>query len=207
MLVIFPGTHLYQSVINKHLVTDEVWHQKIEDLPWFEMDDLLDFTRVKAFGDSLRSEFYNNLDTFAQKIDLVDIKELAPFHADFLSRLAMTFSHGEYAGEYGGDTRIKNQDKTAKLLYDRALSYKPNCRAFLGLAMLLQKQKQFDSAISILKKGLNHSPENKNLNICMGISLMNTGQFKAALHFFEKFREHSETNQYINICHQKISGH
>ena len=207
MLVIFPGTHLYQSAVNKHLVTDDVWHQKIEDLPWFEMDDLLDFTKVKSFGDGLRSEFYNNLDTFAQKIELVDIKELAPFHADFLSRLAMTFSHGEYAGEYGGDSRIKNQDKTAKLLYDRALSYTPNSRAFLGLAMLLQKQKHFDSAISVLKKGLNHSPENKNLNICMGVNLMNTGQFKAALHFFEKFRESSGINQYINICHQKISGH
>jgi radical SAM superfamily enzyme YgiQ (UPF0313 family) len=203
MLVLFPGTHLYQSAVNKHLVTDDVWHQKIEDLPWFKIDNRLDFTKVKAFGNALRSKFYNNLDTFAQKIDLVDIKELAPFHANFLSRLAMTFSHGEY----GSDTRIKNQDKTAKLLYDRALSYTPNSRAFLGLAMLLQKQKRFDEAISILKKGLNHSPENKNLNICMGVTLMNTGQFKTALNFFEKFRDRPETNQYINICHQKISGH
>ncbi len=203
MLVIFPGTHLYQSAVTKHLVTDDVWHQKIEDLPWFEMDDLLDFTKVKSFGDGLRSEFYNNLDTFAQKIELVDIKELAPFHADFLSRLARTFSHGEYAG----DTRIKNQDKTTKLLYDRALSYTPNSTTFLGLAMLLQKQERFKKAISVLKKGLDYSPKNKNLNICMGINLMNTGQFKAALKFFEKFREHPETNQYINICYQKISGH
>lgn len=206
MLVIFPGTRLYQSAINKRLVTDDIWHQKIEDLPWFEIDDLLDFTRVKAFGHGLRSEFYNNLDTFARKIELVDIKELAPFHADFLSRLAMTFSHGEYAGDHGGDTRIKNQDKTAKLLYDRALSYTPDSRAFLGLAMLLQKQKRFEKAITVLKKGLNHSPENKNLTICMGVSLMNTGHFKPALNFFKKFRDCPETNHYINICHQKISG-
>ena len=203
MLVIFPGTYLYQKAVNQNLISDDIWHQKIEDLPWFEVDNHLDFTKVKAFGDRLRSEFYNNLNTFAQKVNLADIKELYSFHADFLSRLAMTFSHGEYAA----DNRIKNQDKTAKLLYDRALSYAPDSRAFLGLAMLLQKQRRFNEAISILEGGMNHSPENKDLNICMGVCLMNTGRFKTALDFFEKFRGNPETNQYINICHQKISGH
>ncbi|RLC25004.1 MAG: B12-binding domain-containing radical SAM protein [Deltaproteobacteria bacterium] len=201
LLVIFPGTHLYQSVVNKHLVTDNIWYQKIEDLPWFEVDEHLDFNKVKAFGDQLRSEFYTNLDTFAQDLDLVDIKDLYPFHADFLSRLAMTFSHGEY----GGDTRIKNQNETARQLYDKALSYGPDARTFLGLAMLHQKQRQFDKAILILKKGLEHWSENKDLNICMGVSLMNTGRFKTALSFFEKFRKNPETTQYINICHQNLS--
>ncbi|MBU8850200.1 MAG: radical SAM protein, partial [Desulfobacterales bacterium] len=203
MLVLFPGTYLYQKAVNQNLVSDDIWHQKIEDLPWFEVDDHLDFAKTKIFGDRLRSEFYNNLDTFAQKINLADIKELYPFHADFLSRLAMTFSHGEY----GGDTRIKNQDKTAQILYNRALSYAPDSKAFLGLAMLHQKQKNFNDAISILEKGLDHSPENKGLNICMGVTLMNTGRFKTALTFFEKFRKSPEINQYINICHQKISGY
>ncbi|MCK5165359.1 MAG: radical SAM protein [Desulfobacula sp.] len=202
ILVIFPGTHLYQSAVNKHLLTDDIWYRKIEDLPWFEVDTKLDFIKIKAFGDCLRSEFYNNLDRFAQTMNLVDIKELYPFHADFLSRLAMTFSHGEYAV----DTRVKNQDKTAKYLFDKALSYAPDSKAFLGLAMLLQKKKQFEKAILILEKGLNHSPENKELNICMGVCLMNTGRFKTALKFFEKFKKFAETNQYINICHQNIAG-
>jgi len=202
LLVIFPGTYLYQKAVNQQLISDDVWHQKIEDLPWFEVDDHLDFAKTKTFGNRLRSEFYNNLDAFAQKINLVDIKELAPFHADFLSRLAMTFSHGEYAG----DNRVKNQDKTAKMLYNRALSYAPDSKAFLGLAMLHQKQQNFNDAISILEKGLDHSPENKNLNICMGVSLMNKKLFKTALTFFEKFGKSPETKQYINICHKKISG-
>ncbi|MBC2703779.1 radical SAM protein [Desulfobacula sp.] len=203
LLVIFPGTYLYQKMVNQHLISDDIWYQKIEDIPWFEVDDHLDFAKVKAFGDRLRSEFYNNLDAFARQVDLVNIKELIPFHADFLSRLAMTFSHGEYAA----DIRIKNQDKTAQLLYTKALSFAPDSRAFLGLAMLHQKQRNFNDAISILEKGLEHSPENKNLNICMGVCLMNTGRFKHALDFFEKFGESPETNHYINICHQKISGH
>jgi len=202
LLVIFPGTHLYQKAINQNLISDDIWHQKVEDLPWFEVDDHLDFAKVRAFGNTLRSEFYTHLDTFAQTIELVDIKELAPFHADFLSRLAMTFSHGEYAD----DTRIKNQDKTAQLLYNRSLSYAPNSRAFLGLAMLHQKQKNFNDAISVLEKGLDHSPENKDLNVCMGVSLMNKKQFKAALNFFETFKERPEITPYINLCHQKISG-
>ena len=202
MLVIFPGTHLYRSVRQAHRVSDDIWHKKIEDLPWFEMDDSLDFTRVKAFGDRLRSEFYTSLDIFARQVDLVDIKELGPCHADFLSRLAMTFSHGEYAA----DTRIKNQEKTAKALYEKALSYAPDARAFLGLAMLRQKQRRFDKAILILEKGLDHYPENKELNVCMGVSLMNTRRFKTALKFFEKFSNFPDIKPYIQICHQNTAG-
>ena len=202
MLVIFPGTHLYRSVRQAHRVSDDIWHKKIEDLPWFEMDDSLDFTTVKAFGDRLRSEFYGRLDIFALQVTLVDIKELGPYHADFLSRLAMTFSHGEYAA----DTRIKNQEKTAKALYEKALSYAPDARAFLGLAMLQQKQKRFDKAILILEKGLDHYPENKELNVCMGVSLMNTRRFKTALKFFEKFSNFPDIKPYIQICHQNTAG-
>ena len=202
LLVIFPGTHLYESAVNKGLVTDDIWYKKIEDLPFFKIDANLDFIKVKAFGDRLRLQFYNNLDTFAKEINLVDIKELYPFHADFLSRLAMTFSHGEYAL----DTRVKNQEVTSKMLYDRALSYAPDKRAFLGLAMLMQKKGRFNKAICLLEKGIAHWPENKNLNICMGVCLMNNGRFKNALQFFEKFREFPETKRYINTCHQKISG-
>jgi radical SAM superfamily enzyme YgiQ (UPF0313 family) len=202
LLVIFPGTHLYRSVKDKGILTDDIWHEKIEDLPWFEVDETLDFKTVKAFGDSLRSQFYQNLDTFAKNLMLVDIKELYPFHADFLSRLAMTFSHGEYSH----DTRIKDQATTATLLYDRALSYAPDPKAFLGLAMGLQQQRQFDQAIALLEKGLDHLPENKDLNICMGVSLMNTGRFKTALPFFEKFKNSPETARYIHICLQNIKG-
>ncbi|NOX35485.1 MAG: radical SAM protein [Deltaproteobacteria bacterium] len=202
LLVIFPGTYLYQKAVTRCLISDDIWSRKIEDLPWFEVDSLLDFKKVKIFGDALRSEFYNKLDTFAQNLELVDKKELYPFHADFLSRLAMTFSHGEYAA----DNRVKNQDKTAKLLYDMALSYAPDPRAFLGLAMLHQKQKDFKAAMLVLEKGLEFRPCNKDLNVCMGISLMNTGRFKKALEFFDKFKEFPEINHYINICHKNTQG-
>ncbi len=202
MLVIFPGTYMYQSAKNKGLVTDDLWKQKLEDLPWFEIDHTLDFEKTKSFGDRLRLEFYSHLHSFAQTISLVDKKELYPYHADFLSRLAFTFSFGEFAQ----DSRITDQEKTAEFLFKKALSYHPDSRAFLGLAMLRQKQKQFEKAISIIEKGLHHFSENKDLSICMGVNLMNLGQFEAALNYFQKFSHLPETDHYINICNQQITG-
>jgi len=199
LLVVFPGTHLYDHARQKGLVTDKVWQQPIEDLPWFELDETLDFPRVKAFGDKLRQAFFENLSHFAYEIDLVEEKALTPFHADFLSRLAMTFSHGEYAG----DTRIKETDKIAEHLFTRALSYSPHPRAFMGIALLLQKQKQFSQAKSRLAQGLAHFPGNKDLSVCMGVCLMNQAQFKEALPFFTPFREEPGMDHYINICNSQ----
>ena len=200
MLVIFPGTHLYQRAKNKKLIADDLWHEQIEDLPWFEVDEHLDFQTVKTFGDRLRTQFYSNLNRFATQLELADIKELYPFHADFLSRLAMTFSHGEYAT----DKRVQFRQETAMLLYTRALTYAPNARAFLGLSMLLQKQKQFPRAIQTLTKGLSSFIDDKDLNICMGVCLMNMGDFTKALPFFEKFKSSADADHYIQICRQHL---
>ncbi len=202
ILVIFPGTHLYQSAVQKGLVTDRIWHEEIEDLPWFEVDKDLDFEKVKTFGHALRSRFYYGVEKFAEDLKLVDIKELYPFHADFLSRLAMTF----FLGEYAGDARVNNQEETAKRLFEKALAYAPEPKAFLGLAMLLQKHRHLDRAIQTLDEGLAVFPENKDLNICMGVCLMNTGSFTQALAIFERFRQWPETGHYIKICHQHTSG-
>ncbi len=200
MLVIFPGTHLYHRAQHKNLVSDDFWENKVEDLPWFEIDTTLDFKTVKAFGEQLRTEFYSHLDEFVSSIELIDNKELYPFHADFLSRLALTFSHGEYASDH----RIKNQESTAHLLFKKALTYAPDARAFLGIAMALQKKRQFEKTISTLEQGLHHFPDSKDLHTCMGITLMNTGNFGSALEFFKKFSEFPEINHYINICNNHL---
>ncbi|OQY52985.1 MAG: B12-binding domain-containing radical SAM protein [Desulfobacteraceae bacterium 4572_89] len=203
MLVIFPGTHLYKYALEKRLVTHEIWDQDIEDLPWFDLDDNLDFPQVKAFGKKLRQTFYTNLNQFADSIDLKEDKSLYPFHADFLSRLAMTFSHGEYSN----DPRIKNPDKIAEKLFNRSLTYLPQPRAFLGIAMLLQKRKNFDQAVTLFEKGLGHFPGNKDLSMGMGICLMNQGRFKKALTFFTPFRNESGMGHYINICNSQDTRH
>ncbi|MBA3009338.1 MAG: radical SAM protein [Desulfobacula sp.] len=199
LLVIFPGTHLYGRALAKGQVTDAVWDQKIEDLPWFELDDTLDFSRVKFFGDTLRETFFNNLAHFVHDIALVEEKELYPFHSDFLSRLAMTFSHGEYAK----DPRIKDPAKIAERLFTRALSYSPCPRAFLGMAMLFQQQKKINRAAALLTKGLSLFPGNKELSVCMGVTLMNQAKFKDALPFFTLFKDDPGMDPYITICNTR----
>lgn len=200
MLVVFPGTHLYQFAKNKQKTDDAIWSQPIEDLPWYELDDRLDFSKVKAFGDKLRSAFYSNLHRFATQIQLLDRKELYPFHADFLSRLAMTFSHGEYANH----EQVQDAEQTAQTLYKKALSWAPDARAFLGLGMLHQKKRNFIEAVNVLQKGLKHYDKHIDLNMCMGLCLMNMKQFNDALPYFEKIRTYTPVDRYISVCQDHL---
>ncbi len=200
LLVLFPGTRLYERLVDQARLTDEMWSRKIEDLPWFEMDPDLDFERVKGFGHTLRRHFYSGLSDFAAAIDLVDEKSLYPFHADFLSRLALTFSLGEYAR----NPWVKNPMDTARLLFERALEYHPDHRAFLGLAMLFQKQRRFERAVDVAAAGLHHFKSSRDLNICMAVGLMNLGRFQAALVFLEPFKADPEVKVYVDACVSRI---
>jgi anaerobic magnesium-protoporphyrin IX monomethyl ester cyclase len=200
MLVTFPGTRLYGQAKKTGRITDEVWHKKIEDLPWFEVDDHLDFMQVKGFGEALRQAFYDNLPQFAATVPLVDDPDLYACHADFLSRLGMTFSHGDYAN----DTRIKDTDATARGLFQRALTYHPDLRAFLGLGMLFLKHKQIDPAIQILDQGLTHFPGSKDLGLCKGICLMNQQQFADALVCLSDLNQHPDVRHYLAICKKEL---
>lgn len=202
MMVLFPGTRLYDRAVQKGAVTDDIWKQKIEDLPWFEIDNQMNFTRVKQFGDRLRNAFYNNIETFALNIELENNPDLYRFHADFLSRLAMTFSSGEYSRNPG----IKTPDKTAEKLFEKALTYGPDPRAFLGLAMLYQKRRQLQAATDLLSKGLQEWPDYTELNICMGVCLMNQGKFDSALEKFNSMPTFPGKNNYISICRQQLTG-
>ncbi len=200
MLVLFPGTYLYQRAKDQGRVSDDIWHGPIEDLPWFEIDETLDFKTIKGFGDQLRSEFFSLLETAACSLELVDKKELYPFHADFLSRLAMTFSHGEYKNH----PQVRHPLKTAAHLFEKALEYAPDVRAFLGLAMILQQKKDFYRSLKMLQQGLGIQPDHKDLNICKGVCLMNMGRFSQALPYFEKFETSADAGYYIRICRQHI---
>ena len=201
ILVVFPGTALYRDLCTRGVLTDDVWKEKIEDIPWFELDPDLDFNMIKTFGKKLRQNFFKNLNKFALDIELVDEKKLYKTHADFLSRLGMTLSHGDFAG----NKDIKDKDATAEKLYYRALSYYPDLRAYLGLGMMLQKQRHFKRAIDILKIGLTRFPDSKNLGLCMAISIMNTGDFSLAIKYLEKFKEDSDVIPYINACRENMN--
>ena len=200
MLALFPGTGLYDRAVKKGWVREDIWHDKMEDLPWFTVDDTLNFPQVKAFGDALRQAFYTHLSDFATTVALVDDPSLYRFHADFLSRLAMTFSHGGYAG----DDRVQDSDGTARKLFEKALTYHPDFRAFLGLGMLLQKSGQFDRALQVLDQGLAHFSGHKDLCLCKGICLMNEKKFRAALNCLSPFNHHTDVRHYISICRKEL---
>lgn len=199
MLVVFPGTHLYTGARNKGLVSDEIWHNEIEDLPWFELDPDLDFKQVKAFGDRLRQAFFSDLAAFALSLELDEDKTLAPFHADFLSRLAMTFSQGEYAD------RIPDSPAVARSLFEKALAYAPDPRAYLGLSMLLQRERDFSRACDLLTRGLDIFPGHRDLSVGLGVCFMNMGRFDRALDCFAPFDSDPGLRQYINICNTKLT--
>ena len=202
ILVLFPGTFLYQRALDKSWINDGIWDENLEDLPWFELDPNLDFERVKSFGDTLRTSFFNNLEQFVSNIDLRDDPSLYRFHSDFLSRLAMTFSHGDYAQ----NPSVSNTAKIALNLYQKALDYHPDFRAYLGLGMLYMKQKQFKDAILILNRGLEHFKDHEDLTICMALNHMNLGDFALALTFLEPVRNLPKARKYIDICNQKLGA-
>ena len=112
ILDIFPGTELYEHLRKSTGITDDIWLQKIEGILYADTDPSLSDELILAFGKRLREEFYGNVHRFAQSLRLIDRKDLYEEHADFCSRLGMTFSHGDYAkiesvkaeGEDSGET-------------------------------------------------------------------------------------------------------
>jgi radical SAM superfamily enzyme YgiQ (UPF0313 family) len=202
ILDLFPGTALYEEFKNRSRIDDRIWDDRIEDIPYFETDPLLSRKSVLEFGDRLRRHFYRQLPAFAAGIELKDDHSLYPLHADFLSRLAMTFSHGDYAR----NPMIDAQEgyKTAALLYEKALTYHPDERAFLGLGILRQKQGRHLEAVKMLARGIEHYPHNQPLHMAIGISLMNSGQHARALDYLEKFDHSPEAERYISQCRHAL---
>ena len=200
ILDIFPGTTLYADFLKNSGLTDDVWLKQIEDIMYFETDPDLSQESVLAFGKKLRAEFHKELPGFVDSIDLLDEREFDKMHADFLSRLGMTFSHGDYAKV---DTII-GKEKIAGKLYERALLYSPNDRAYLGLGMINQKERDFRGSINVLSEGIRLFPNNEQLSICLGLSHMNLGQYDKALESLLKFRNSENAASHIEECYRAL---
>jgi len=200
MLDVFPGTALYDSFCKKFGVNDDIWLKRIEDILWFEYDPDLNKDKILAFGKMLRENFYKNLPEFAENIELIDDKNLYPFHADFLSKLAMTFTHGDYAQIEA----IPDKEKCAEKLCRSALKYHPDHRAFLVLGMIWQKQREFVLSAEILREGIAHFPHSEELHLCLSLSLMNMGRFRDALEYLIKFPSSPRMAPYIAECRKNL---
>ena len=200
ILDIFPGTAIYDDFLRRTGSTDDVWLDRVEDIMYFETDPELDRDRILAFGKKLRGHFHENLPSYADAVDLVDRPDLTALHADFLSRLAMTFDQGDYAHI----AAIPGKAQTAEKLYRRALGFHPDARAYLGLGILAQKQGDYHGSVDILADGMARFPADAQLNICLAVALMNQGQFGRALEALLPFQHLTETHRLIAGCYQAL---
>ncbi|MBI9085160.1 MAG: cobalamin-dependent protein [Desulfobacterales bacterium] len=200
ILDIFPGTALYDDYLVRTGAGDDIWGERIEDILYFETDPDLSKEAVLAWGKQLREAFYQRLPEYARSVELVDDPEFFALHADFLSRLALTFDQGDYANISG----MPEREKTAEDLYRRALSYAPDARAFLGLGMIFQRRSDFFSSIEILSRGLKDFPRNEPLHICLAVSLMNTGDFAKALGHLMPFEHNPQALSFAAACHRAL---
>lgn len=137
ILDIFPGTALYEQFLERTRGDDDIWLNKIEDILYFETDPALTKEMILSFGETLRTTFYKSLPAFVDAIELLDDTSLGSSHADFCSRLGMTFDQGDYSDI----AAIPGRQKVAKDLYARALAYGPDARAFLGLGLIRQRKR------------------------------------------------------------------
>ena len=192
ILTIFPGTALYQDYLARSGNNDDIWCRPLEDLLYHETDPQMTPEQVLAWGRALREGFYRQLPDFVACIELVDAPEFYPRHADFLSRLGLTFQQGDFARI----PAIPGKRGIARGLYERALAYHPDPRAFLGLALLAQQDGRFAQAVSLAREGLDHHPDNVPLDTCLAVNRMNLGEFDAAL---EGLQQMAPTREVVDM--------
>jgi tetratricopeptide (TPR) repeat protein len=182
-------------------VTDDIWLNKIEDIKYFETDSKLSRKEVLFFGKTLRTRYHELIPEIVDAIELIDNKEFYPLHADFCSRLGMTFDHGDYAN----NDEIKGRKRIAEKLYIKALTYHPHPSAYLGLGILNQKKNDYFESIKILSEGIHYFPDNEQLNMCLGVSCMNIGDFKTALTYLLKFQHSKQALELIINCYRALN--
>jgi len=200
ILALYPGTSLYEAYLKHTGLTDELWLNPIEDIMYFETDNSLSRELVMEYGETLRRHFWNGLASSAQSIDLIDSPHLYPHHADFLSRLAMTFTHGEYSRNQA----IPDKEKTAEILFLKALTYHDDQRAYLGLAILKQRQGRYEEALPFCTRGLELFPESESLRMCLGITYINLKRFEEALRCFTLCDHSPRVDHYLGLCEKAL---
>ncbi|MBW2487879.1 MAG: B12-binding domain-containing radical SAM protein, partial [Deltaproteobacteria bacterium] len=200
ILDLFPGTALYDDYKKRQNVSDDIWLNRIEDIMYFETDPSLTKDLILAFGQKLRSAFYEKLPDYVEDLDLIDNKDLYPQHADFYSRLALTFQKGDYAGI----DAIAHKDRIAERLYQRSLEYGASARAYWGLGMLYQQRQDFVESIQILTAGIKAFPKDERLNLCVAVSYMNMGDFQKALSYLSELQHLKEAVYFAAKCYQAL---
>ncbi len=202
VMTLFPGTGLYDEYCERSGITDDIWLKRIEDLLYFETDPALSREQILAFGSRLRTTYHGWLPEFAAGIELADDPGLRAEQADFLSRLALTFSHGDYAPI----VQPPRARETARRLFERALGLHPDPRAFWGLALLDQEEGAWRRAATLLENGLRHHPEHMLLHLRLAVGLMQEGDYREAMGHLIPFQHAPEVTPYLQACRRRLSA-
>ena len=197
MLEIFPGTRLYEEFLENTNASNEIWKDDIESIAWAEANNG-PIQSVLETGKKLRDGYQKLLPQLVRQLELADAEDLKPYQADFLSRLAITFSHGEYA--HTDDAR-----ETAGYLLNRSFTIYPNARTFWGKGLLAFENRQLKEAIEIFQEGLQLFPEDALTHIYMGYALLAHGKAGEALSHFEKYPTHPDAQRGLNECKRKLN--
>jgi radical SAM superfamily enzyme YgiQ (UPF0313 family) len=200
ILDLFPGTALYADMKRRLKLTDDIWLERVEDIMYFETDPGLSVEEVREYGSALREAFHRGLPGFVEALAPIDDPEFHPLHADFFSRLALTFDQGDYARVEA----IPGKPALAEKLYRRALGYHPDARAYLGLGILNQKAGRHQEAAHLLRSGLSHFPDDAHLQICLAVSHMNLGRFEEALRLLQRCPNQPRATQLAAACRQAM---
>ncbi len=197
ILDLFPGTALYEDFKRRTGATDDIWIERMEDILYLETDARLSRRRVLAFGKRLREGFFRLLPDFVRQLELVDDPAFDALHADFLSRLALTFSHGDYAA----NALVPDTLATAIHLFERALTYHPDHRAFWGLGLVYQRQRRLAASVAILERGIDHHADSVDLHVTLADSLMQMNHRPQACRVLERFPDHPQAlDRLIRCC-------
>jgi len=176
VLSVFPGTSLYELFRSQTGASDDIWLHYEEDMFLFEIDKRLNTDAVAQFGKSLKHALNESIPEFFRSLEFVKDKELFPFHADFLSRMALTLDRGDYPHILPQGVA---QD-LARELYCKALDYAPDARAYWGLGLLAHAEGDERKAEAILQEGLQLFPEDTNLAKALVNTLRHLGREEEA---------------------------
>ncbi len=203
ILELFPGNQLYEEYKRNASVSDDLWLDRIEGIQYYLTDPSMNDRMILDYGARLRAVFYGGLPGFVDSLDLIDDRELYPLHADFCSRLGMTFSHGDYSKIES----ISHPDEIAEKLFRKSLEYFPDHRAFWGLGILLQKRRRFEESVELLTRGTLEYPQSVQLAVCLAISYLNLGRLEQARKTLEPFRDFAEVKPYLAVVDRELGEH
>lgn len=198
VLTLYPGSALYDRFRQEFALGDETWRKRIEDVKYYELDPALPERTVYAWGQAMKEAHFGLVPAFALDMaeNLDPDPDMAPLHADFLTRLALTLLRGDLAG----NPAIPDKHRTAALLLERALRFAPEPAAYAALGALLQEHGRYQESTDILSTGLGHFPQDPDIIMALAVSLMNQGHFAAARNYLKPLAHLPQALHMSAVC-------